>query len=217
MIFDFDGTLLDSLPVCYHGFRSAFLKFLGKEYSDREIDLMFGPSEEGIIKRMVPDAWEECLKAFLQAYDEMHPVYVRSFPEIEQALKLLRERNLKLAVVSGKGRGSMDISLKHSGLGRFFDIIETGSEQGAKKPFHIKKVIDLWQFLPGETAYMGDIPYDIKAAKEVGAIALGAAWAAGSKVEEMKQAEPAFLFEEVGVFLKWIRDELEYGSDLGKR
>jgi phosphoglycolate phosphatase-like HAD superfamily hydrolase len=54
VIFDLDGTLGDTLPVCFAAFRETFRHYLGREYSDREIRAMFGPTEEGIIQRMIP-------------------------------------------------------------------------------------------------------------------------------------------------------------------
>jgi phosphoglycolate phosphatase-like HAD superfamily hydrolase len=69
MIFDLDGTLLNSLPVCYSGFRSTLRKFLGREYSDAKINALFGPSEEGMLKKLLPDQWEESLQYYLAAYE----------------------------------------------------------------------------------------------------------------------------------------------------
>src|SRR6266540_1983478 len=100
VIFDLDGTLLNTLPVCYSGFRSTLLKFLGREYSDAEISTLFGPSEEGVLKRLLPDKWEESLQYYLDAYDQAHLEYAEPFPGIEAALALLTERNIRLAIVS---------------------------------------------------------------------------------------------------------------------
>jgi len=99
------------------------------------------------------------------------------FPGILEALTLLQTQKIKLALVSGKGPGSMELSLKHSRLKRFFEVIMTGSEDGASKPEHIKRVLDLWHYLPEEVAYVGDISYDVKAAKEVGVLSISALWA----------------------------------------
>ena len=54
VIFDLDGTVGDTLPVCFASFREVFAAFLGVHYSDREIRGMFGPTEQGIIQRMIP-------------------------------------------------------------------------------------------------------------------------------------------------------------------
>jgi pyrophosphatase PpaX len=51
IIFDFDGTLADTLPVCFSAFQAVFRKFDNRELTPEEIKAMFGPSETGIIRR----------------------------------------------------------------------------------------------------------------------------------------------------------------------
>ena len=55
IMFDLDGTLGDTLPVCFASYRRVFREFLGCHYSDHEITALFGPTEEGIIQQLVPD------------------------------------------------------------------------------------------------------------------------------------------------------------------
>lgn len=203
-IFDLDGTLLNTLPVCYIGFRKVLLKFMGREYTDQEIAALFGPSEEGIFKKFFPDRWEECLESYLDEYDKAHPNFADPFPGIEDALKLLLQREIKLGIVSGKGLGSMAISLKHSGLGKYFEIIISGSEHGANKPTHINEVLRTWNYKPQDVAYIGDMPYDIIAAKEVGTISIGALWADTARVQQVLDMKPSFSFTNINSFIEWI-------------
>lgn len=203
-IFDLDGTLLNTLPVCYIGFRKTLRNFLNREYSDKEIAALFGPSEEGIFKKIFPDRWEECLQTYLDEYDRAHPPFAEPFPGIEDALKLLQQRGTKLAIVSGKGPGSMDISLRHSGLSRYFELVITGSEHGADKPTHINEVLKVWNYSPQDVAYIGDMAYDIIAAKEVGTYSIGAVWADTAKVQQVLDMKPSFSFNYVHSFIEWI-------------
>lgn len=203
-IFDLDGTLLNTLPVCYTGFRKVLQTFLGREYSDKEIAALFGPSEEGVFKKILPERWEECLQLYLDEYDRAHPQFAEPFPEIENALKLLLKRGIKLAIVSGKGPGSMEISLKHSGLGRYFELVITGSEQGASKPSHINEVLKVWNYSPHEAAYIGDMAYDIIAAKEAGTFSVGALWADSAQVQRVLDEKPSVSFTNVPSFIDWI-------------
>ncbi len=204
MIFDLDGTLLNSLPVCYSGFRSTLRQFLGREYSDAEIHALFGPSEEGVLKKLLPGQWEESLQYYLAAYDQAHTEYAKPFPGVEAALALLKERKVRLAIVSGKGAGTMAISLRHSGLGKFFEVVQTGSEHGAAKPAHIKQVLSLWNYEPKDVAYIGDTAYDIKAAQAVGTVAIGAVWANTASSGQVKAMNPELVFCSVEDFRAWI-------------
>ena len=204
-IFDLDGTLINSLPVVHASFNNTLLKFVGREYSKEELISLLGPSEEGIFKKLFPDSWKESLQFYLDEYDRIHVQYAEPFPGVVEALSLLQHREIKLAMVSGKGPGSMEISLRHSGLKDFFELIITGSEHRASKPEHIKQVLDRWNYSPEEVAYVGDIAYDVKAAKEVGVLSISAIWAKTAQVQKVLDMKPAFAFDNVESFIEWIK------------
>jgi pyrophosphatase PpaX len=207
-IFDLDGTLINSLPVVRASLNNTLLKFSGRVYSDQELTSLYGPSEDGVFKKLFPDSWKESLQFYLDEYDRIHLQYAEPFPGIVEALILLQERKIKLALVSGKGAGSMELSLKHSGLKHFFEVIITGSEHQASKPEHIKQVLALWNYAPEEVAYVGDIAYDVQAAKEVGVLSISALWAKTSQVQKVLDMKPAFAFDNVASFIEWIRRDL---------
>jgi pyrophosphatase PpaX len=209
LIFDLDGTLLDTLPVCYIGFRTALKEFVHRDYSNEDINQLFGPSEEGIFQRLVPEQWEECLECYLETYDKVHPEYSDPFPGIEKALTLLLARKIKLAIVSGKGPKSMDLSLKHSGLGKYFSVVETGFEHGPDKPSRIRKVLESWVFDPSEVAYIGDTPHDIEDSKEVGTIPLAAVWTGTARTKGVLDKGPKEFFTNVSDFINWIEDNVD--------
>jgi len=54
LLFDLDGTLADSLPLCLHALRTSLLRHAGRLFPDREIAAEFGKSEEGIFRRLAP-------------------------------------------------------------------------------------------------------------------------------------------------------------------
>ncbi len=203
-IFDLDGTLINSLPVVRTSLNTTLIKFSGRVYTDKELSSLFGPSEDGIFKKLFPESWKEVLQFYLNEYDRIHVQYAKPFPGIVEALTLLHERKMKLALVSGKGAGSMEISLKHSGLRQFFELIITGSEHRASKPEHIRQVLKLWNLSPQEVVYVGDIAYDVQAAKEVGVLSISALWAKTSQVQKVLDMNPAFAFYSVASFIEWI-------------
>src|SRR5574341_1357763 len=98
IIFDLDGTLGDTLPVCFAAFRHTMREFLSHHYTDNEITALFGPSEEGILPRLVPDRWKACLEIYLAAYERESARNAKLFPGIETALQLLKARSVTLAI-----------------------------------------------------------------------------------------------------------------------
>jgi len=203
-IFDLDGTLINSLPVVRTSLSNTLLKFCGRVYTDKELSSLFGPSEEGIFKKLFPDSWRDVLQFYLAEYNRIHMQYAKPFPGVVEALNLLHERKMKLALVSGKGPGSMEISLRHSDLKHFFEVIITGSEQRASKPEHLKQVLARWNFSPEEVVYIGDIAYDMQAAKEVGVLPISALWAETVQVQKVLAMNPTFAFDNLKSFIEWI-------------
>jgi phosphoglycolate phosphatase-like HAD superfamily hydrolase len=209
VIFDLDGTLGDTLPACFIAFRRALRDFSAREYSDAEIAARFGPSEEGMIRRLVPDRWEDCLRAYLAAYRDSLPTYARPIPGMREALGLLRGQGLPLAVVTGKGPHSALETLRHLGLAGMLDAVETGSAEGNVKPAAIRTVLARWNAASHQIAYVGDAPSDIQAAREAGVIPLGAAWLPTTDARALRAASPAETFPTLQHFTRWVEAHLD--------
>ena len=200
--------------MCFAAFRPTIETFIGRHLSDDEIMATFGPSEDGIIQRLVPDRWQECLAAYLERYEREHARCTAPFSGIERALALLQRRGARLAIVTGKGAVSAAISLRHLGVAHWFDAVETGVPQGGVKPASIKRVLARWGARPDEVAYVGDATADVDAAKEAGVIALAAAWAATTRAEELAARGPLAMFSSVADFVDWIEANVETTSNL---
>ena len=209
MIFDLDGTLTDTFRVCFAAFRDALQPFTGRTYSDEEIMARFGPSEEGMLQRWVPDRWEECLQLYLAAYEREHRRTARTFPGVENALGLLKARGIRLAVVTGRGPHSTAISLAQFGLAPYFDSVETGAPEGAVKPRCIRRVVERWGVPAGRVAYLGDVPSDVEAARAAGVRPLAAAWEERSNASALRALEPLAVFSTVPQFIRWIETTVE--------
>jgi pyrophosphatase PpaX len=212
MIFDMDGTLCDTLPACVAAFQHVFYRYLGRRYGEEEILAMFGPSEEGMIRRLIPPAQAgPALADFLAEYERLHDGRRIVFPGLERALELLRERGIRLGIVTGKGPASAAITLRRAGLEQVFDVVQAGSEEGGVKPRSLRAVLDRWQIAPGEVAYAGDSPSDMRDAIEVGVIPLGAGWAGSSTVQDPACCGARLTFDSVERFITWIEEDLIAG------
>lgn len=203
VIFDMDGTLGDTIPVCLAAYRAAVEEPLGRKFSDEDIYALFGPSEEGILQRTVPDIWEERMKIYMEVYEEVHRQCREPFPGIKEALDLLKAKDVKLAVVTGKGEHSCRISLHYLGLAEYFDAVVAGSANGAEKPDAIRRVLAKWDIRPDQAAYVGDALYDVDAAREAGVLPLAAAWAESADPEALAAKGPEAVFRTVQEFIEW--------------
>ena len=209
LIFDLDGTIADTIPVCCAAFRDAILDITGEEYSDEQIVALFGPSEEGIFQRMLGARWQEAHQTFLTAYDAHHDMCSAAFPGIDDTLAVLKQRGSQLAIVTGKGARSADISVRRLGLARYFDIIESGSPEGIVKAAAIVDLLDRWDLRASEVAYVGDAAYDMIDARESGVVALAAAWAATADQGALTATKPDALFTSVDQLADWIEERTD--------
>lgn len=209
MIFDLDGTLTDTFVVCFNAFRETIRCVLGRCPTDDEIFAHFGPSEEGMFQRWVPDRWESCLQIYLSLYEREHQRIGRVFPGVETALDALKSRGIPLAVVTGKGPRSTAISLAQLRLAPYFDCIETGVPGGSIKPRGIQRIVERWGVPPSHVAYLGDVPSDIEASRAVGVVPLAAAWETRANADALRALKPLAVFDAVPDFIEWINRDVE--------
>ena len=203
-IFDLDGTLADTLPACYAAFRVACQQLDGPPYTNPQIRELFGPSEEGMLQRAMPDRWEKGLEVLLDEYRRQLPLCTGLFPAIASTLSRLRQRRIPLALVTGKGPHTTAMSLAHFGLAETFDAVEVGSPTGVVKAAAIARVVAAWGVPPGRVIYVGDAVADMHAAHEAGVLAVAAAWAPSAIAAELTAARPHALFEDAAAFEAWL-------------
>ncbi|MDR3182292.1 MAG: HAD family hydrolase [Planctomycetaceae bacterium] len=209
LIFDLDGTLCDSLPLCIEAFRRACGTFLDKPLNDKEILATFGPSDEGTIKLLAKDHYDEAFALFLQYYRELHPALCpKPFDGIAALIEDLKCRGLRIGLVTGKGRKSLDITLDELHIRYLFDAFEAGSPLGPNKPNCLRSILQTFNLLPAEAVYIGDMASDILACRQVPMPVWSAAWAATADAEKLKAHQPDKIFYSV----QELRSELQtYG------
>jgi pyrophosphatase PpaX len=206
IIFDLDGTLGDTIPLCIQAFQRTFHHYLGHLFPAQDIIAMFGPSEEGMLQRQLPQTWPQALDMYLAEYARAHATCPEPFPGLLPLLATLQGRGVHLGIVTGKGPQSASISARVWGLNAYIDGIEAGAAAGPVKPAGIRAFLTRWAVAPSAVAYVGDAPYDIDAAKQANVIAVAAAWAASADVAALAARQPHVLFQRVAEFVTWAED-----------
>ena len=206
VIFDLDGTIANTLPLCIKAFRQSVEPLLNRAVSDEEIIATFGPSEEGTIMALAPDFYDRGVADYLHYYQHLHHTCPVPFEGMKELLTLLQNKGVRIAMVTGKGKHSTAISLQHFELTHFFEIIETGSPSGPRKAAGIQSVLDAWhEIKTKEVIYVGDAPSDIIASRKVGIPVIAAAWAETAEPEQLKALHPDELFYTIQDFTDWLR------------
>ncbi len=207
VIFDFDGTLANTLPICYYAFRNVFKEFDDKDLSPEEIKAMFGPSETEIIKENLTNLnKEKAIELYYERYLENHSNLVKHNEEIEEMIKHLRDNGIKLGIVTGKARRSLDISLKALQMDNYFDVIITGDDVINPKPHPegVIKALSLLGVENNEVVFIGDSDADIQAGKEANVHTVGVQWLPDYQTVEF-EIEPDYFFNSVNQFVDFIQ------------
>jgi phosphoglycolate phosphatase-like HAD superfamily hydrolase len=204
MIFDIDGTLADSVPLIIAAFRKAVEPLVNRSLSDAEIKSTFGPDEEGSIRSIAPNDYKTGTKDFLEQYALLHTMCPRPFDGIEALLQLLQDRGVRLAIATGKGKYTTDLSLHHFGLTSYFEKIENGSSEGSRKIEAIGEILREFNVDKVHAAYIGDSASDITESKAAGVQGLAAAWASTANKEELENSKPDALFNSVEDLTTWL-------------
>jgi len=207
--YDLDGTLANTLPICIKAYQYAFEQFTGRSFSEQEVTAHFGITEAGIFQRVIPMQWEEALKLYFETYEKLHVECRYPFPGIEEALKLLKERGILMAVVTGKSDYSAAYTLKYLGIAQYFDKVEAGDTRAIVKSSAIRKILAAWRMEPGEAAYIGDTDSDMKEAETAGVLPLGAEWAETSTLHLLGSPAPVTTFPTLQSFTNWLDDNIE--------
>lgn len=206
IIFDLDGTIADTLPLCIAAFKESIEPLLGKEISEEEIIATFGPSEEGTIRKLVPLHEQAGIKSYLKHYEELHNNCSTAFQGIKELLGTLQNNGVPLAMVTGKGKHSTRISLEQFGLTQYFKVLQTGSPEGPNKISGIKSVLQHFQVEAKDCLYVGDAPSDVIYCKEIGIPIAGAAWASTADAGTLQALNAEWIFESVKDFQSWLLD-----------
>ena len=180
VIFDFDGTLLDTFPAIVVGFNAALTPISGRTYSDAEVIAHFGPPDEGMISdalKNYPDAdFDAAIDRYFAAFEEADkdcPI----FPGITELLDELAARQIPLGIMTGKGRRAAEITLHRLKWHSRFGTIVTGDDALAKPapdgPLLAARELGI---APKDCVFVGDSPADVGAATAAGMTSVVAGW-----------------------------------------
>jgi len=205
-IFDFDGTIAETIPLAIEAFRHAYADLNLPLPSEARIKAHFGPIESGLLHKLNPENSAALFALYLKNFSKIiDQKKAQAFPHIKETLVALKSAGRRLAVVTGKSRESADISIEKYSLQGLFEYVECGGETGSVKPQKIRKVLSCWDVSAQDVFYIGDSPQDIIDSRECGVIPVAAAWSRVTDAEALRALSPFKLFDDTGAFAAWAK------------
>jgi HAD superfamily hydrolase (TIGR01509 family) len=180
VVFDVDGTLLDSRPAIVAAYRHAFGTVLGIEFPrDDEVRALLAPRLREVCETHAGDRAAEVEAAYRSFYLERGDALVRAMPGAVELLEGLEKRGLAVALVTNKGRERLGPDLRRGGLDGFELAATVCSEDAVERKPHPEPFEVALRRCGVEAAaalYVGDGPQDVQAAKAAGSRVVGAAY-----------------------------------------
>ncbi len=192
VLFDLDGTVIDSGGMILASMRHATREVLGREYRDEELmGSVGGPGLEAQMAAFDPDRVDELVTAY-RAHNEPLHEELECCAGMEDALVRLHAEGRRLGVVTAKRRVTVELAFAHLPLGHLFDAVVGGDETERHKPDPQPLLLAAERLGadPAETAYVGDSPFDVRAAKAAGMHAIAVTWGRIHDRSRLEQEEP---------------------------
>ncbi|WP_040950599.1 HAD family hydrolase [Gorillibacterium massiliense] len=209
-LFDFDGTLADTLPLAFRSFQSVFAKYDQRIVTKEELVKMFGPTEDGILSANLANATvlADATRHFYDVYKQDHRQVVHPHPDILSLLQTLKEHGIRIGVITGKSRRAYEISAEALEMAPFFDLVITGDDVERPKP-DPEGVLKAMTTLNGhkeDTIFLGDSIADVKAGQAAGVRTFAVQWLSTSQSSEF-ELSPEHIYRTVPPFLDWVFGE----------
>lgn len=217
LLFDLDGTLIDTLPLIRESFKYTFKQYpLDHEVSDEEIDSYFGPTLRDSFRKHYPEEMiDEVIETYRKHNSTYHEKYVKSLPNVKETLLSLKEEGYAMAIVSNKLESMIRLGLQVAGLEGIFDVIVDGEETKAIKPKPSSDPLllacELLRVSHDDVIYIGDSVGDVQAARNMGAYSI--AYVYNKKFEDQLLAsKPCRVIRDLSELKTIVKEDREWSE-----
>jgi len=202
VLFDLDGTLIDSGAIILASFRHATQTVLRREIPDAELAALVGGSNIHDQMRSIDAAQvEELVRVYREHNEPLHDD-LEAFEGIEHVLAQLKREGRRLGIVTAKRRKTVELAFAVLPLERYFDVVVTSdmTERHKPDPEPVLTALERLGVGPAEAAFVGDSPFDVASGKAAGVFTVAVAWGNIHPIENLAEADvlvesPAQLLE----------------------
>jgi pyrophosphatase PpaX len=198
VLFDLDGTLIDTVELIMTSARYATRVVLGEALPDDVLRHNIGIPLKAQMAEYAPDHVPELLAAYRAHNDAVHDELICEYPGTLQALQALREAGYRMGVVTSKSTPVALRGLDFFELRPYFEAIVGYEDTKVHKP-QAEPVLECARRMrvdPEHCLYVGDSPHDIACGNAAGALTAAALW--GPFPRRVLEPGPTFAFDSLG-------------------
>lgn len=214
LIFDWDGTLIDSQARIIASMQAAADELghppLCPEAVRNIIGLGLPEAIQALIPEIEPDALEQMRERYAHHFLVQNQTPTELYPGVRETLSRLRDKGYRLAVATGKSRRGLDRALRDTGLGDLFELSRCADETKSKPdPCMLIEILNETGLIAGDALMIGDTEYDLEMGYRIGMPTAAVSYGA-HHLDRLRQHQPRteiHQFPELEIWLETLRDE----------
>jgi pyrophosphatase PpaX len=178
VVFDLDGTIVDSVELIIVSFQHAIREVLGREISREDSIVWVGRPLREQMEMFSPEHAEELVCVYREFNHREHDRMLKLYDGILHLLDGLQRAGVKVGLVTSKSRYTTQMAFDLTGIESYFDSTVCSDESPGNKPSPEPILFSLAQMGadPRRAAYVGDSPTDMQAAHAAGVAAIAVTW-----------------------------------------
>lgn len=201
IIFDFDGTLVDTAPLIVKTMQTVIREMDLPDRTVAECRATIGLRLEEIPAALWPeltDIGAEYARTYRRIFDELKsPLNVSCFPGVLETLGVLHPSGYRMAIASSRSSQSLKEYVELFGLGKCFSMLVGGNDVSCGKPDPepVQTILDAKGWSAGETLVVGDAVVDIQMGKAAGTQTCAVTYGNGTEAE-LKTSCPDYVISD---------------------
>jgi pyrophosphatase PpaX len=170
VLFDFDGTLINTNELIFASYQHAFRTVLGREITKKEIQSLYGRPLYSSLS--VYGEHQDDLYSVYREYNAIHhDAMIQKFDGASEGVRALRRQGKQLAVVTSKRSVTLQKGLEFLEIADCFDVLITPDDTDKHKPdpMPVQLACDRLNVPPEQAVMVGDSIFDFQSARAAGA------------------------------------------------
>jgi len=210
LLFDFDGTLLDTNELIIQTFIAVLGEHFPGRYEREDILHFIGPSLEQTFESIDAERAIELTAQYRAINKQLHDELITEYDGVTETLRLLKARGIKMAIVSTKRSANIKRGLALMGIDEVFEHIISLDEVKNPKPDPEPILLALEKLGASkeEALMIGDNYHDIEGGKNAGVRTAGVAWSIKGEAF-LASYEPDFMLQHISDLLELTKEAVQ--------
>lgn len=183
VLFDLDGTLIDTIELIRESMRYATSRVLGQALPDDVLMRNVGVPLINQMQEFSAEHADVLLTTYREHNHRVHDAMVKEYPGVDSALERFSAAGLRMGIVTSKSRAVAMMGIDRFSLMRFFDVLVACDDVPIHKPepYPLLHAAEQMGVDISRCAYVGDSPHDMTASVAAGSVSIAATWGGFSR------------------------------------